>query len=636
MKKKNYLERAMLLLCLLASNIMNAKTTGSYDTTITFSGSPRAVSMYVPPTYDPTIKYRLMVCLHGLGDTCNNYRDALVSGLTWPASAPNTIFVCPEAAFRNRDYFYPAGGEAIVQASMDFAFATYHIDTANVVLQGFSLGGEAALRYGLDNYPKFKGLLLNTPALQGVKAAINQTAVNYTYANASHIPIYISHGQSDVLYGPPIDSAYEQMVLNDGLARYYEFPGVGHAIPTALNLSGVLQFFDKPTVAGADLDVVTMSIAQRSCITSLPATCILRNTGDSNIHSFTLDYTFAGTTLHYMWSGTLAPFQHTSVSLPAILSPAGNQTLKISEASMNGSVADTFTYNNSMTAPFQVVTTGISLPIFEGFEGVFPPLNWVQYLAGDAYAPWAADSTTKKTGIASMGAFNSALIFDNTGRKEEIASPVLDLARGRHARLTFDVAYNYDKYTPPYTLTDTVLADTLAILVSVDGGNTYTTVYKKGGAQLATFPNPILNPMSVSAGFIVPALTNWRTDSVDLSLFDTATKAIVKFSYISAYGGSINIDNINIGDTPLGIQDPYIADLQVYPNPASNKINIQCADEITEVTVTDISGRIIHNMHNDHGGNTAEITTASLVDGIYIVKITTTNGSAVRKIEIRK
>jgi hypothetical protein len=632
--KKNYLLSTVLLLCLLAANTLSAQTTGSYDTTITFSGSPRAVSVYVPTSYDSTTKYRLMICLHGLGDTCNNYRDALVTALAWPANIPNTIFVCPEAANRNADYYYPAGGEGIIQASIDFAMATYHIDTANVVLQGFSLGGEAALHYGLDNYADFKGLVLNTPAIQGVKYALNGGPTHYNYANAAHIPIYMTHGEDDILYEGPVDTAYAQMVLSNGLIRYYEFPGLGHTIPPFSGMANVLNFLDTPAVSGTDLDVSVVQIAQRSCTPSLPAACVVRNTGDSTITSFTLTYTYAGTTATYNWSGSLGAFQHTIVSLPGITAPAGNQTLSVTATAINGGAADTFTYNNSMSAPFQVVTTGTPLPLFEGFEGVFPPTNWIQYLAGDAYSPWAADSTTFKTGIASMGAFNTIFIFDNAGRKEEIASPVLDLTSGTHPTLTFDVAYNYDEYTPPY-LPDTAFADTLAILVSVDGGNTYSTVYKKGGSQLSTFPGPIVNPLSIDADFITPASDNWRTDSVDLSAFDTATKAIVKFSYISALGGSINIDNINFAKTPLGIHDPKIADLQVFPNPSNDQINITCNDQLTDLVLTDLAGRVVYKVHNEAGNRTMQVSTTGLADGMYLLNITSANGQEVKKITVQ-
>ncbi len=364
MKRKTYLETVLLLLCLYLSGTAHAQHTGSYDTTVTFTGSPRAVSMYVPPTYNPSVAYRLMVCLHGLGDTCTNYRNALTGSAAWPTNIPNTIFVFPEAANRNADYFYPSGGEAIILTSIDMARSIYNIDTNDIVLQGFSLGGRAALRYGLDHYEKFKGLLLNTPAIQGVKEAINDGVYTFNYANASHIPIYITHGADDVIYTGPIDSTYEQLILQNGVVRYYDFPGLAHTIPPIASIINFLSFFSNPASTGYDLDMVKASIPQRSCTPALPATCLVRNTGTSTIHTINLQYTVAGSPLTYIWTGSLAPFQHAVIALPTITAPTGSQVLSVSVVSLETGISDTVTANNSCSAPFQVEATGTPFPVF--------------------------------------------------------------------------------------------------------------------------------------------------------------------------------------------------------------------------------------------------------------------------------
>lgn len=626
MKKTFFLNRIMMLLFVLGAHVTYAQHTGSYDTSITFMGAARTVSIYAPSSYTPSTAYRLIIGLHGLGDNSPNYRNALVAGLGWGARIPNTIIVCPEAFNVNADYYYPAGDDSVIQASINLAMSLYHIDTTNVVLQGFSLGGRAALRYGLDNYTRFKGLLLNTPAIQGVKDAINGTGYSYTYANAAHIPIYITHGLDDIIYEAPIDSAYEQLIRNNGIVRHFEIAGLGHAIPPFDSMLNFIPFFDTPFVHGYDLDVVKPVIAQRSCVTAVPATCLVRNTGANTIHSITLQYTVAGTPLSYTWSGAIASFQHAVIALPTITAPVGNQSLAVSVTALDTGALDTITYNNSKTVPFQVVTTGTPLPLFEGFEGVFPPTNWIQYLAGDAYTPWAADSTVSKSGIASMGTFNTILIFDNSGRREEMASPLLDLTSVPDPYLTFDVAYNYHHYQPPTATIDSSFADTLEVLISTDCGDTYTSLYKKGGTQLATFSNPILNPTSVGADFIVPADSNWRTDRIDLSAYAASNKAIVKFSYISALGGSINIDNINFRSNPVTVPPVTASRSNVYPNPADGYVNIATGtDHLSSVSIIDAMGRTVSEMTNSTNGNEMQINTSALTEGVYILRILSEN-----------
>ncbi len=629
MKKPSVLKSILLMVFMGINTMAFSQTTGSYDTTVTFLGASRAMSFYVPPTYDSTLKYRLIVGLHGLGDNSSNYRNALVSGLGWAASIPNTIFICPEAATVNSDYYYPAGNEAIIQSAIDLAMQKYHIDTNNVVLQGFSLGGRAALRYGLDNYAKFKGLLLNTPAIQGVKNAINGLpAYSFNYANGVHIPIYITHGMNDIIYKAPLDSAYEQLIINNSKVRYYEFPGLGHTIPPIASIVNFIPFFDTPATHGYDLDVVKPIITQRSCVTSVPASCLIRNTGSSTIHSANLQYTVAGVPLNYVWTGSLTSFQHAVVSLPTLTAPVGNDTLDVKVTMLDTTVADTITFNNEKKVPFQVKTTGVALPLTEGFEGVFPPVDWIQYLAGDAYSPWAADSTTFKTGIASMGTFNTILIFDNSGRKEDIASPLLDLTSIANPYLTFDVAYNYHHYAPPVTTIDTIFADTLEVLISTDCGATYTSLYKKGGTQLATFASPILNPTSIAADFIVPADSNWRTEGIDLSAYSTDNKAIVKFSYISALGGSINIDNVKFRGNPVKTEQLQLLHAgNVFPNPANDHVLVTAGNSVLDhIAIVDMTGKTVMLVNCEQGRTEMQVNIASLIEGVYILLAYTDHG----------
>ncbi|MBX2904788.1 MAG: T9SS type A sorting domain-containing protein [Taibaiella sp.] len=631
MKNRIYIALAMVLS--LCSMRTAAQHTGSYDTTVTFMSAPRAVSIYVPPTYNPATAYRLMVCLHGLGDTCSNYRTALMTSLGWAANIPNTIFVCPEAAFRNADYYYPTGGEGIIQTAIDFAMETYHIDTANVVLQGFSLGGRAALRYGLDNYSVFKGLLLNTPAVQGVKEAINGGAYTFNYANASHIPVYITHGADDVIYTGPIDSMYLQMVLNDGKTYRKHFPGLAHAIPGIASILNFISFFDDPRSAGPDMDIVQPMIKKQNCVASVTPSCVIRNTGNVDLHSAKLTYGSGSATATFTWTGTLAPYQHAIVTLPPFVSPSGGRTLTVAVDTLEATVADTFTSNNANATTYSVQTTGLIVPIMEGFEATtFPPANWVTFGAGDVYAEWDRDDAVWKTGFASIYAFNTILLFDNAGRVNEIAAPLLDLTASTNPHLNFDLAFNYHHYAPPVATFDSTFADTLTVMVSTDCGDNFTTLYKKGGSELATFPDPILNATTLSAAFIDPGADNWRNEDVDLNAYKAFDKLIIKFSYKSSLGGSINIDNVRIGEYVVSVNEAATGKPALFPNPATDIVRITSPEAVTSVIISDITGRIV--AQPAASGKDISVNTTDLVSGIYMFRISTAGGTNTEKVTV--
>ena len=636
MKNTIFTRAASLLIGLLFSGCIYAQTTGSFNDSVLFMSQQRLLSLNVPASYNSATAYRLMVCLHGLGDNCTNYRNGLINGLSWGANITKTIFVCPEAANVNADYFYPTGDEAIIQASIDYAMQHYHIDSSDVILQGFSLGGRAALRYGLDNYAKFKGLLLTTPAVQGVKEALNQGTYNFTYANAKHIPIYITHGETDYLYGAPIDTAYRELIMNDGVVRYFQFPGLGHAIPPITQIINFIPYFDTPAAAGYDADLVEVKIAQRTCNTSTATSWLLRNTGTDTIHSAKLHYSVNSTNYTYTWTGALASFQHAMITLPALAVPAGNNTLTVSVDTLDATVADTITGNNSKSSDCQVVTSGTALPLFEGFEAAVPPTNWIQYFAGDYYTPWFQDSTVFKTGYTSAGALNCPLVFENGGRKEDIASPVLDLTSISNPNLQFDVSYNYYQYTTPTSTLDTIFADTLEVLISTDCGNTNTVLYKKGGTQLATFANPLLNIFNLNNIFITPADSNWRTEFVDLTPYSSYNEAIITFRYISAGGGDVYIDNVNFSNTPQSVQQARISKYKIYPNPATDVVNISTgAEPISNVDVIDMAGSTVMSV-NGAGATELNINTQTLSMGIYIFRVYTNAGVQTTKVVIRK
>ncbi|RYD53260.1 MAG: T9SS type A sorting domain-containing protein [Sphingobacteriales bacterium] len=616
---------ALLFLVLLAPSA-KAQRTGSYDTSIAFMGALRTVSVHVPTTYNPANPPRLMVCLHGLGDTCRDYRTALINSLNFPAAFPNTIFLFPESSNRNADYHEPAGNEAIIDQCIRMARAVYGADTNQVILQGFSLGGRAALRYGLNNPQRFKGLLLHTPAVQGVKEAVNgQPLYPFNYANASQIPMYIVNGETDLLYVPPIDSVYERLARNNGKIKHRLIAGMGHTIPALSVTPDIQSFFNNPAVPGKDAEAVRMyTDAVNHCTTPVTANVLVRNNGQDTIRS--IRYTLLrGTTPQATgsWTGTMPSFFSAVVPVTIQNLQAGANDLTIRIDSLNGTSADTMIANNTAAGSIyyqSVPDTGLS----EGFEGAFPPARWALDPAGDAYSVWAEDNTVARTGQQSLSAFNTILIFDNQGRKEKLVSPLVTV-KPNQSILQFDVAYNYHRYTPPYLNPATDFADTLEVEASTDCGATYQPLYKKGGAQLATFASPILNPLSVNACFINPSVSNWRTESISLSGIagTTPVNALFRFVYTSALGGSINIDNVAVRSTTAVTSVSGTEAFKLYPNPAQEQVVVSGAAGMT-LTVVNTLGQVL--IRQNLSGTDQTLDVRSLVPGVYQVVVTDESG----------
>jgi hypothetical protein len=71
--------------------------------------------------------------------------------------------------------------------------------------------------------------------------------------------------------------------------------------------------------------------------------------------------------------------------------------------------------------------------------------------------------------------------------------------------------------------------------------------------------------------------------------------------------------------------------LSVYPNPVNDKLQIVSGTIIKSVALTGISGNCIELLSNVSGFN-LEISTQNLVPGVYLLKIETERGIAIRKL----
>jgi len=116
---------------------------------------------------------------------------------------------------------------------------------------------------------------------------------------------------------------------------------------------------------------------------------------------------------------------------------------------------------------------------------------------------------------------------------------------------------------------------------------------------------------------------------------DTRNGRVLSVSDGYSYYEDILIGSINNGVTygipaiPVSVSEVRKAKFKIYPNPTSGKLCIDSDFDITKVTVTDVSGKIILETHQ---GN---IELSNQQPGIYFVKIETKEGVFVEKLIIK-
>lgn len=241
----------------------------------------------------------------------------------------------------------------------------------------------------------------------------------------------------------------------------------------------------------------------------------------------TFTNTTGGGATSYEWSFTGGtPSTSTAINPTITYNIPGMYAVQL--IAINGIGSDTLLQTNYIT-----VTEGQALPFNEGFTAAgFPYANWT-----------VSDLQINGTWLRTLEAGNNptpndAVLFDNygiddRGFNDEFKIPNLNLSTTTDATLSFDVAY------APY---DAVNYDSLEVLISTDCGQSYTSIYLKGNTDLAT-------AASTTASF-TPASNQWRTESVDLTPYVSASNVEIVFRNIAGYGNRLFLDNLNIVGTP--------------------------------------------------------------------------------------
>ncbi len=208
---------------------------------------------------------------------------------------------------------------------------------------------------------------------------------------------------------------------------------------------------------------------------------------------------------------------------------------------------------NSDSDTIDVNVNFFSLPtsISESFEGAFVPNGW-SIANPNNDAQWSLSSSAGGYGNSSKSAIFDNYNNDSQGNSDDLIMNFNPSIIAANSYLKFDVAYA--RWGSGYS-------DTLEVLASTDCGQTYQSLYFKGGTDLATSPD--------FQDYFTPNSSQWRTDSIDLAGYSNASNLQIAFRNIGRYGNVLYLDNINIGNLAL-LNEIEISSLHLYPNPIKN------------------------------------------------------------------
>jgi len=208
----------------------------------------------------------------------------------------------------------------------------------------------------------------------------------------------------------------------------------------------------------------------------------IANNGTSTITDMEIHYMIdGGVHTIYNWTGSLSAGGTTSIPLPVSSVNNGSHVLDIMIMMVNG-MADDVDLNNTAAGTFRAVGAPVLQPLNEGFTSAsFPPAGWnyIHFNKNNFMSRASVGGFGSSTGSMKMDDYSGSM--DITGQKDYLISPIIDMTSAdASAILRFNVAHA--RY-------NTATNDELQVLASTDCGGSWSVIYDKMGAALATAPN---------------------------------------------------------------------------------------------------------------------------------------------------
>jgi|YNPMSStandDraft_1061717.scaffolds.fasta_scaffold05786_4 hypothetical protein len=353
------------------------------------------------------------------------------------------------------------------------------------------------------------------------------------------------------------------------------------------------------------------------CTGSFSPTLTIQNYGNANLTSCSIVVKLNGNIIQStQWNGNLARYETANIQLNSISSlPDGTHTLLV-ELSNPNNTTDENNSNNNISKTFTAMVNPYPLPLSQNFSGTtFPPAGYDNVDATNDGYKWKRSSTAGYNGAGSM-----YIEFYNisSGNYDDFVLPLISFSNISNPQLTFWMAHR--RYSASYS-------DKLQVDISTNCGQTWTQVWMKSGANLAT------NPNYTTSQYLNPASSDWRQETVNLTNYQGQSNILIRFRATSGYGNNCFVDEINITGTSGNSITNLNPVIDIFPNPAQNNFYITNAQNST-IEILDIVGNIITSQKINNSLETIEVS--NIANGTYFVRIINNNGNYTKKIVINQ
>ncbi len=271
---------------------------------------------------------------------------------------------------------------------------------------------------------------------------------------------------------------------------------------------------------------------------------------------------------------------------------------------------------------------GDALFYAEDFDaGLYPPTG-ITINNPDGEITWELDSLAFRSAPYSIRINN--LINTNYGTVDEIILPFFDftsVSPDSTLYMSFDWAY---------AKSDPSFSDELIVLLSTDCGTNFDQIFYKAGNALTTGPTQTTP--------FIPDSTQWKSAFINLDDYKDETYVQVKIVNVTDGGNNLYLDDLYIGNGSELVSSletlTNVGDINIYPNPTTGSIQIKYSLKTTEevaISLLDLNGKLVckpkpilqmPGLHQE----AFDLHGLGMPSGMYLVKIKTSEGQAVRKL----
>jgi hypothetical protein len=351
------------------------------------------------------------------------------------------------------------------------------------------------------------------------------------------------------------------------------------------------------------------------CTTDFTPEVTIANYGFDTLKSLKINYQVDNGTLStFDFTGSISRCSTQIVTLNPVTSVSGNHILTVYSTEPNG-IADQLTGNDTARKGV-TISPIVDAPLFEGFETTtFPPDNWgIQN--PDGSLTWEKTTAVAKTGTGALVIKNYDYPTANTA--DQFLSPVIKYNEAADSFfVSFDYAYSQGVQYPGST---NLPLDTLDVQITQDCGKTFTTIWKKWGADLQTIGDPNL----ATGTKFIPKSNQWKNINIYLNPAIGTNNFQVYFVAKSNKQNNLYLDNINIYTKILPKRLKNQGYL-IYPSPFKNTFivrNYQVPTTLQSIGVFNSVGQLVWSKELNGTGNTEmTVDLSNLAAGVYIIKL---------------